>query len=161
MQRVNVRRLLGVFFLVMALLVSIDLLIVVFAFPGVGVFGGISLLCPGNGYAAFCGPLWLLLYCLFIVAIVVAPIINLGRSRRLNHAESNRLMSLENLKTNLAFYTSFSKHCRVHLAFAFGIPRLRFSHPGVSEFRHAFPRDGHHQRSIRSGFERHRPLLAA
>lgn len=155
MKTVNARRRwLGTFFLLIALLLLIDwgiaLLFHMFHIgSGValllrihqihrGVFSGIGMvLCPGNGFAAFCGPLWLLLYFLFVVQVVVAPVFNRTRARRLNQDEPYGLMTRRSREANLVYYASLLNlagfiYLSLSAFFSSGLPIVAYLQTGTN-----------------------------
>ena len=75
------------------------------ALPLTRLFG---LACPGNGFAAYCRPLGLLVFALSAGTVVTALFVNFTRKSRLNADELDRPTTREVLEANLSFYSSFA-----------------------------------------------------
>ena len=109
MPRTGLSRWLGVFFLVMALLVLIDWVIILFfRVGGLPLYGLTVLACPGNGFAAYCAPL--ALFTLFLAAgtLVAALFVNLKRKRRRDREELDSTTTRRRWETDLPFYASLT-----------------------------------------------------
>ena len=179
MKTVNARRRwLGTFFLLIALLLLIDwgiaLLFHMFHIgSGValllrihqihrGVFSGIGMvLCPGNGFAAFCGPLWLLLYFLFVVQVVVAPVFNRTRARRLKPGRTLRAYDPKEPGSQSGILRLAVEPCRIHLPLAFRIFLVGAASRALRGEGYKYGHIDIHQRPVHPGLRVHRPLLVA
>ena len=130
LRRVNVRRGLGKFFLVMALLALVEwflrlclsalealrldvpysLILVLRLFhrdlpPLIGL---VSPACLGNGFSVYCAPLGIFALLLMVGAIVVALMINFTRKRRLDREGPDSDPTRESRETNLTAYGSLA-----------------------------------------------------
>ena len=133
----KVRRLLGTFLLLMALLAFVDWIIAASFRGSPGVFSGFTVaLCPGNGFAAYCGSLLLLLHLLFVAPIGMGLIINGRRKFMMNRDELVALTNRTSLEINLAFYASIA----ITMGFIWlsisafrtsGLPLVLYLAPGV------------------------------
>ena len=92
----KVRRRLGVFFLIMALLALVEwflairavdvayrlfLVLSFFHLDLPPIIGLVVLACPGNGFAAYCTPLGLFAFAVSAGAVVTAVLVNFSRKR--------------------------------------------------------------------------------
>ena len=95
------------------------------------LIGLIGLVCPGNGFAAYCAPLSLLVMAVTGAAVVAALLVNFSRKRQLDREGPDGGATQGKLEANLAAYGSLALTVVLAASFVFLVSGASFLGTGI------------------------------